>query len=142
MMMMGIDRNGDSLACTSFISSIPSTSGIMISVKIKSTVCAGDSSASMACAPFIAVVTVWVKGGWSREGRGQRRVGCVVSWKRQRRLSRMQTAADVSSDALIYARHPNYSSHPQIRDTSTARCVHTSQVSAPRVSSTVTRSAL
>ena len=56
--MMGMERNGLSLSCTIFISSMPSTSGIMMSVKMRSTSCVGDDNASIACLPFIAVVTV------------------------------------------------------------------------------------
>ena len=55
--MMGMDLNGLSLDCTIFMSSIPSTSGIMMSVRMRSTSCSGEVSTSIACLPFIAVVT-------------------------------------------------------------------------------------
>ena len=56
--MIGIDRNGLSLLWTIFMSSRPSTSGIMMSVKTRSIALLGSNSASIASWPFVAVVTV------------------------------------------------------------------------------------
>ena len=61
---------GLSLSCTIRMSSMPSTSGIMMSVRMRSKSVCGASSASIACLPFIAVVTEEVQSGvmWGERG--------------------------------------------------------------------------
>ena len=74
--MIGIERL--SLACTIFMSSMPSTSGIMMSVRMRSIAWSGETRTSIAFWPFSAVVTArWgrrVGSEWRERGReGQRR---------------------------------------------------------------------